>query len=364
MPSFSDRIIQWQLTHGRHNLPWQHNKTPYRVWLSEIMLQQTQVATVIPYFHNYTQAFPSVIDLANADEDQVLQLWAGLGYYNRARNLHKCAQIIRDDYKGEFPQSVEELEKLPGIGRSTAGAIASLSMGLYAPILDGNVKRVLSRVFAIDSWYGNSQTLKKLWTISESLTPVENCDVYNQAMMDLGAMVCTRSKPDCAICPVAEDCEAFNKGLTDKLPVSKPKKQLPTRYGYALAIFDHQQRLLMHKRPPTGIWPSLWSLPEIDNQHHQQQLTDPNSTAQLWLQNHLGLKSSQATADNLITHKFSHYQLELQTIKTVIKQPESRIMEPNFRWCSLEESLELGLPAPIKKSIKHLTKGFNNGTNG
>lgn len=364
MQSFSDRIIKWQLAHGRHHLPWQQNKTPYRVWLSEIMLQQTQVATVIPYFEKYTQAFPSVIELANAEEDQVLQLWAGLGYYNRARNLHKCAKIIRNDYQGEFPQSVEALEKLPGIGRSTAGAIASLSMGLYAPILDGNVKRVLSRVFAIDSWYGNSQTMKKLWTLSESLTPVENCDIYNQAMMDMGSMVCTRSKPDCQSCPVAEDCEAFKRNLTDKLPVSKPKKKLPTRYGYGLAIFDDANRILLQKRPPTGIWPSLWSLPEIDATHHQTQLAEPIQQAQAWLKNSLGLNSEEMEQSIAIDHTFSHYKLKLQTIKTVIQDSDSRIMEPDFRWCSFEQALALGLPAPIQKCIKQLSKGFNNGTNG
>jgi len=364
MKSFSERVIAWQLKHGRHHLPWQQNKTPYRVWLSEIMLQQTQVTTVIPYFVAYTKAFPTVIDLANADEEQVLQLWAGLGYYNRARNLHKCAKIIRDDFGGEFPQSVEALESLPGIGRSTAGAIASLSMRLYAPILDGNVKRVLSRYFAIDSWYGNTQTLKQLWSHAETLTPTEQCDTYNQAMMDLGSMICTRSKPDCEQCPVNKECIAYKNELTDQLPVSKPKKKVPTKYGYGLLIFDEQDRLLMQKRPPTGIWPSLWSLPEIDNTHHERKIEKELPKAQQWLKQHLNIETNGLASSINIMHKFSHYQLNMQTIKAVIKTQESRIMEPNYSWFTLEQAQQLGIPAPIKKCIKQISKGCNNGANG
>ena len=233
---FAHAVLDWFDQHGRHNLPWQENKTAYNTWVSEIMLQQTQVSTVIPYYERFMQRFPTVETLASANQDEVLHLWTGLGYYARARNLHKTAQIISQDLQGNFPETVEELEMLPGIGRSTAGAVLSISTGKWAPILDGNVKRVLARFYALDGWPGTTANQKILWQHAENNTPRERVGEYTQAMMDLGATVCTRSKPSCLLCPLQKQCTAFELGKADQLPIPKPKKVIPVKQTYMLML--------------------------------------------------------------------------------------------------------------------------------
>ncbi len=234
--SFSSKILEWYHKFGRKHLPWQQSKTPYKVWVSEIMLQQTQVTTVIPYFQRFMNSFPDIHTLAKAQQDHVLSLWTGLGYYARARNLHKTAQMISQDFNGNFPSTVDALEELPGIGRSTAGAILSLGHGLYAPILDGNVKRVLARHFAVDGWPGKTAVQKRLWELSDELTPREECGNYNQAMMDIGATVCTRTKPECHRCPIAATCTAFASNTIELYPGKKPKRAKPIKSTQLLII--------------------------------------------------------------------------------------------------------------------------------
>jgi len=260
---FAPRVLAWFDEHGRKHLPWQRDPTPYRVWVSEIMLQQTQVATVIPYYERFMARFPDLATLADAPLDDVLAHWSGLGYYARARNLHRCAQVIRDRHGGAFPTDIESVESLPGIGRSTAGAILSLALGQHHPILDGNVKRVLARAFAVGGWPGRSAVLARLWALSARVTPSEGTDRFNQAMMDLGATLCTRSRPDCARCPVADGCAGLASGDPARYPGRKPKKETPVRRTIMLAARDADGAFLLERRPPTGIWGGLWSLPEI-----------------------------------------------------------------------------------------------------
>lgn len=255
-------ILEWFDKNGRKNLPWQKARTPYRVWVSEIMLQQTQVTTVIPYFERFIKKFPDVKSLANAPEDEVLELWAGLGYYARARNLHKTAKIIQQEYKGTFPNDLLLLQELPGIGRSTAGAIFSLGMNQPAAILDGNVKRVFTRLHAIDGYPNASKTLKQLWQIAEDYLPNERAADYTQAMMDLGALLCTPTQPNCKSCPVQKYCLAHAQDKTTDYPTPKPTKSLPVRSSHFLILVNNQQEILLEKRPPAGIWGGLWSLPE------------------------------------------------------------------------------------------------------
>jgi len=261
--SFDQRVLQWFDKHGRKHLPWQQNPTAYRVWVSEIMLQQTQVATVIPFYQQFMQSFPTLQSLAESPIDDVLTHWSGLGYYARARNLHRCAQQVVKDHLGELPRTLNELENLPGIGRSTAGAILSLAHGIPEPILDGNVKRVLARHKAIAGWPGQAAVLKRLWVISEEVTPTDRCGPFNQAMMDLGATLCTRTKPNCGSCPVAEDCKGFAEGDPTAYPGKKPKKDKPIKATVMLLIRNEANGILLEKRPPSGIWGGLWSLPEV-----------------------------------------------------------------------------------------------------
>jgi len=261
-PSFGQRVLRWFDVFGRKNLPWQYNPTPYRVWVSEIMLQQTQVATVIPYYERFMARFNTLEALATAPIDDVLSHWSGLGYYARARNLHQCAQTVYNQHNGELPNTLDALQALPGIGRSTAGAILSLAYGEVQPILDGNVKRVLARHRAVEGWPGRTEVLKRLWVISEEVTPNKRCGPFNQAMMDLGASVCTRSKPKCSDCPLAEDCQALALGNPTGFPGKKPKKDKPTKTTVMLLVQNEAGETLLEKRPPSGIWGGLWSLPE------------------------------------------------------------------------------------------------------
>jgi A/G-specific adenine glycosylase len=339
--SFSQRILKWFDHHGRKDLPWQQNPAPYRVWVSEIMLQQTQVKTVIPYYLQFMQRFPDVDSLANAKLDDVLHHWSGLGYYARARNLHKTAGIVSHQLHSKFPDTLDALIELPGIGRSTAAAILSLASGQQQTIMDGNVKRVLARHEAIMEWTGKPSTLKTLWKIAESYTPVKNTAAYNQAMMDLGATLCTRSKPACERCPVAEDCQAFSQQLVTRLPVPKPKKILPVRDTIML-IIQKDAELLLEKRPANGIWGGLWSLPEIQSlelleQHCRQ---------------HWGLEVQTNDAPAAWHHTFSHYRLNVKPCVLDVVSSTPQIMDTDrYIWYNSNHINKLGLAAPVKQIL-------------
>ncbi|MDD9892454.1 MAG: A/G-specific adenine glycosylase [Gammaproteobacteria bacterium] len=343
MDSFSSRIIAWQKHAGRHNLPWQQQVNRYRVWVSEIMLQQTQVATVIPYFERFMQRFPDVESLATAPADDVLAHWAGLGYYARARNLQKAAIKVLEDFGGKMPEEADELEGLPGIGRSTAAAIVSLSDGVALPILDGNVKRVFARHASIDSWTGATKTQKQLWALAEERMPEQSARAYNQGLMDLGSQLCTRSKPQCQLCPVAEDCLALAQGRTQELPVPKPKKSIPTKTAAFLVLLNAKGELLLQRRPPSGIWGGLWCLPQHDD------LDALKASVSVW-QNDI----NQIQALPTLQHVFSHYKLTLQPYQLRLGATSKTltIAENSERFVRPEMMSEYGLPAPIEKLLR------------
>lgn len=344
MNSFSQHVLTWFDVHGRHDLPWQFNPTPYRVWVSEIMLQQTQVATVIAYYQRFMDSFPTVQVLAQADEDAVLQHWAGLGYYARARNLHYAAKQVMN-MGGEFPQTLEGLMALKGVGRSTAGAILALGWQQRGVIMDGNVKRVLSRHFAIAGDSSSAAVQQQLWALAEQLTPHTQVAAYTQAMMDLGATLCTRSKPLCLYCPVQKTCQAFTLGTPNAFPQKKAAKELPTKRAYFLIIKNEQQELLWLKRPPTGIWGGLWCLPQIEAQDLQQ-LSDI-------LQQDWGIKEPKIQSLTPFRHTFSHYHLQVQPVQ--MRGQVGLIKEQLSQWKTPQAALQsLGLPQPITKILEML----------
>jgi len=338
---FSSAVLEWYDRNGRHDLPWQQGITPYRVWVSEIMLQQTQVSTVLNYFDRFMQALPTVEALAAAPEDEVLHLWTGLGYYTRARNLQKTAKIVVEHYGGEFPRDVEKLTDLPGIGLSTAGAIASISMGLRAPILDGNVKRVLARYTAQEGYPGEPKVAKELWANAERYTPHARVNNYTQAMMDLGATLCTRSKPSCLLCPLKVGCEAHLLGQEIRYPIPKPRKELPQRRTLMPLLANGQGAILLYRRPSTGLWGGLWSLPELEQLEQLDDLAD---------QHGLTLVTRQAL-DGL-THTFSHFQLAIEPWLVRVDDSRADMVEPNWLWYNLATPPRLGLAAPVKKLLK------------
>ena len=345
--NFAERLLAWFDEHGRHDLPWQTPRTPYRVWLSEIMLQQTQVATVIPYFLRFVEKFASVAELAAAPIDDVLAAWSGLGYYSRARNLHKAATICVERFGGELPRAFDELSDLPGIGRSTAGAILAQAHGARFAILDGNVKRVLSRYHGIRGWPGSTTVQKKLWEFAESHTPQERVVDYTQAIMDLGATVCTRTRPRCAQCPLASDCVANVEGLTALLPESKPSRALPTRETMMLIVRDTSGRLLLQRRPPVGVWAQLWSLPEaIDIESARSNVSA------------IASRDGDITFRHLprFTHTFSHYRLDITPIACSVERSSRVADASDSRWLLPEEAARLGLPAPVRKLIEAFAK--------
>jgi A/G-specific adenine glycosylase len=341
--TFATKVLHWFDRHGRKDLPWQHNPTPYRVWISEIMLQQTQVATVIPYFKRFMDSFPDVITLANATEDSVLQHWAGLGYYSRARNLHKAAQRIRDEYQGIFPEELEALETLAGIGRSTAGAILSLACHQKQAILDGNVKRVLTRYHAIEGWTGKTQIQKQLWELAERHLPnARNAD-YTQAMMDLGATVCKRSTPACDVCPLVSECTAYAEGNPQHYPTPKPKKKIPERQVIMLLVQNPAGECFLQKRPPTGIWGSLWSLPQFES----------TNAAREWYESFFADEMIVACKPEPFTHVFSHFRLHISPLQIQQKTTTKRVMEANaYLWYNRQHEFMGGLPAPIQKLLE------------
>ncbi|KEQ11765.1 hypothetical protein GZ78_28330 [Endozoicomonas numazuensis] len=346
--AFSQQVLEWFDEHGRKDLPWQQSINPYRVWISEVMLQQTQVATVIPYFENFMARFPTVADLALAETDDVLHLWSGLGYYSRARNLHKAAKMVMETFAGEFPRSVDALTQLPGIGLSTAGAIASISMGIRAPILDGNVKRVLARYRAIAGWPGQSKVAKQLWSIAEELTPDHRNADYTQAMMDLGAMICTRAQPSCLICPLQQDCLAHSTREETRYPEPKPKKEKPERSVRMLMVINEFGEVLLEKRPPTGIWGGLWGFPEIQSNEELSEAA----------QNKTGLDLDEFEEWQAFRHTFSHYHLDITPIKTFAAQTSSVADGDRWHWFQPDQPSELGLAAPVSKLLTKIRRSL------
>lgn len=338
MKSFAARIIDWQGQHGRHTLPWQQTQDPYRIWLSEIMLQQTQVATVIAYYTRFIARFPDVAALAAASEDDVLAHWSGLGYYSRARNLHAAAQRIQLEHGEHFPASAAGLIRLPGIGRSTAAAIAALAYGERCAILDGNVKRVLARHAGIDGWPGDKPVENALWRTAEARLPDTGMPAYTQGMMDLGALVCTRARPDCAHCPVATDCVALAEARTASLPGARPKKTLPERQTRMLLLIDRGE-LMLEKRPARGIWGGLWSLPEMG----------PTADCAGHCRQHWGYTVNAQQPLPPLVHGFTHFRLTIQPVRVHVAPRTST--PPGHVWLPFEAALDAALPAPVRRLL-------------
>ena len=347
--AYAGRLLDWFDVHGRHDLPWQTDRTPYRVWLSEIMLQQTQVATVIPYFQRFVAAVPNLRALASTPADDVLALWSGLGYYSRARNLHAAAKVCVAEHGGELPRDFDALHALPGIGRSTAGAILAQAWNAPWPILDGNVKRVLTRLHGVEGWPGLPAVEKKLWAIAEASLPTSTEALprmadYTQAQMDLGATLCTRSRPDCAACPLGDRCVAKREDRIAELPASKPRKAIPQRETQMVWLRDADGRTLLERRPATGIWASLWSLPEFDA------ATAPHAAARRYA---TSTRTNTGRELPVIEHAFTHYRLRIRPHLFEGVAPAKRVGDNDgLRWASREELIGLGIPAPVRKLIE------------
>jgi len=342
---FAERVLAWFDLHGRKDLPWQVNPTPYRVWVSEIMLQQTQVSTVIPYYQKFMDAFPDVQVLADAPLDRVLQHWSGLGYYARARNLHKAASQVRDDFAGLFPDDIESVMCLPGIGRSTAGAILSLSGGQRHPILDGNVKRVLARFYAVDGWPGKTAVLNKLWSLSDAVTPAKRVADFNQAMMDLGATVCTRGVPGCDACPLRDGCQAVEQGIQQQLPAPRPRNAIPVRSACMLLLTDPDQAVYLEQRPASGIWGGLWSFPEFADRE----------ALRAWLDQQNVCSDRELEVWQTMRHTFSHFHLDITPCRLRVQNQRFSVMEADKGvWYKTGHSKALGFSAPVQRILKRL----------
>jgi A/G-specific adenine glycosylase len=339
--TFAGKLLAWYDHNGRHDLPWHRDRNPYRVWVSEIMLQQTQVTTVIPYFQAFMERFPDVRALADAPVDDVLSHWSGLGYYARARNLHEAARQVVAEHRGQFPADQTRLEALKGIGRSTAAAILAQAFEKPATILDGNVKRVLARYHAIPGWPGRTSVLNRLWECAEQHTPDERIRDYTQAIMDLGAMVCTRSRPACGRCPLNPACEANARDEQKLYPGAKPKKTRPEKTTWMVILEDRLGRILLERRPPSGIWGGLWSLPELDPAYQPEELPDACEQA-------FGYNCSQPEVNSGFRHTFSHYHLHIQPVRLSVTNATKVADGDNRQWVHPDEALSLGLPAPIR----------------
>jgi A/G-specific adenine glycosylase len=378
MPSFSSRLIAWQHQHGRHDLPWQAADA-YRVWLSEIMLQQTQVAAVIPYYQRFVASFPTIEALAAASEEQVLAHWSGLGYYARGRNLHRAAQIIVEKYRGEFPREFEQIVELPGIGRSTAAAICALAWHERCAILDGNVKRVLARYCGISGSPSVKAVEAKLWQQAEALLPeinnaaipakagiqslnkavlplsrelrekdslsISDISTYTQALMDLGATLCMRSKPKCGECPVRGDCVAFQNGRVSELPTPRPRKAVP-EMSTTFLLLMHGNDILLEKRPGSGIWGGLWCPPQFD---------DENAAREWFVQN--GMTASDGERLATFTHTFTHFKLHITPLKIQLSRKPLRAAQPGSVWLDVEEALRAAIPTPVRALLEKVRLG-------
>lgn len=345
---FAEAILAWFDRHGRKDLPWQRDPTLYRVWVSEIMLQQTQVAVVVPYFERFVAQFPTVADLADAPEDRLMALWSGLGYYARARNLHRAARLIRDLHGGAFPAAIAPLLALPGIGRSTAGAVLSLALDQCHPILDGNVKRVLARAFGVEGWPGQSAVLARLWTLAEQLTPTLRVGAYNQGMMDLGATLCTRRAPACERCPISEPCVARRSGRQAELPSARPRRTLPERATLMLLLVDPAGGILLERRPESGIWGGLWSLPEIA----------PGAEPRDWCLLRLGVLPARVEMIGARRHSFSHFNLDIRIARVQLdSMPACVADDGDRRWLNPGDPPTVGMPAPVKAILDAFRAG-------
>ena len=379
---FSTLLTRWQRQHGRHDLPWQGTRDPYRLWLSEIMLQQTQVGTVIPYYLRFLARFPDIQSLASAPTEEVMGLWSGLGYYARARNLHRAAQQLVAQSNGQFPPNADAIAELPGIGRSTAAAIAVFAFGTREAILDGNVKRVLARCFGVEGFYGVKAVENKLWVLAESLLPASGIEAYTQGLMDLGATVCTRSKPRCGACPMVDSCIAKRDGRTAELPTPRPKRAQPQK-SVTLAVLHHKGRILLERRPPTGIWGGLFSLPEISGvaelpiqtmrtKGKKSALTEgveiTGVEAKLGIETKMGIETKlgiEAMCQEsfgakidvpktlpVVEHAFTHFRLTLNPILCEVVKLRPAVNEAQFVWLEEAQLDKAPLPAPIRKILE------------
>jgi len=340
---FANLIIQWQKQHGRHDLPWQNTRDPYAIWVSEIMLQQTQVTAVIGYYQRFMQRFPDIASLAAATQDEVLQHWSGLGYYSRARNLHHAAQIMVEQHAGQFPNRMEDILALPGIGRSTAAAISSFAFDHPAPILDGNVKRVFARHFLVEGWPGLPKVEKQLWQLAESLMPQTEVIAYTQGLMDLGATLCTRSKPRCDACPLHVSCGALAQNKVKQLPAARPRKVLPERSITMLLLLQGDE-VMLERRPPSGIWGGLWSLPEVES----------GIDVQGAVRERYGLETEQLPSLPLLSHTFTHFRLHItpQPLRIIGNLP--RLQQSSSVMLSRDDAIGAALPTPVRKILHQL----------
>ena len=345
LADFSSRLIVWQKIHGRHDLPWQNTQDPYAIWVSEIMLQQTQVTAVIGYYAKFMARFPDIASLANATQEEVLQHWSGLGYYSRARNLHNAAQTIMDEHDGKFPRDFEQIKTLSGIGRSTAAAVVSFAFEQNQTILDGNVKRVLARHFLIEGWTSSPKIEKQLWLLAESLVPKQDMVAYTQGLMDLGATVCTRTKPKCDLCPLKASCLALAESKTKELPTPKPKKAIPQKQTTMLLILDGNE-VMLEKRPSSGIWGGLWSLPEVSMQ-------DIASEVAL---RRFGLEVEAEEPLKSIQHVFTHFKLEILPQPLQVSNKPHQANMPNMIWLPIEDAIGAALPTPVRNILLNLKR--------
>jgi A/G-specific adenine glycosylase len=340
---FARRLLAWFDRAGRHDLPWQHPTTPYRIWVAEIMLQQTQVATVIPYFQRFMQRFPDPVALADAPIDDVLAAWAGLGYYARARNLHAAAVRLRNDHDGRLPGDYDALLALPGIGRSTAGAVLVQAFDQPYAILDGNVKRVLARYHAVQGWPGRAAVARRLWALAEAHTPESRVANYTQAIMDLGATVCVRGQPLCGQCPLQSDCAAHVRGAESDYPEARPRRKRPLKRTRMLLLEDSHGRIMLQRRPPAGIWGGLWSLPEID--------VDADSA--ICCRNQFGLEVSSLETWPVLRHGFTHFELEITPERARVRAAEDGVMEDGaYIWYKPGDENQAGVPAPVHRLLQ------------
>ena len=334
MTAFANAIIAWQKQHGRHDLPWQNTTNPYAIWVSEIMLQQTQVTAVIGYYAKFMARFANIHALSSATQEEVLQYWSGLGYYSRARNLHNAAQKIVDEFNGEFPQNFDGILSLPGIGRSTAAAISTFAFNKPQPILDGNVKRVFARHFLVVGWPSSPKIEQQMWQIALQENPAENAIAYTQGLMDLGATLCTRSKPKCTQCPINSSCQAFAQNMTHKLPTPKARKILPEKSTIMLVMMNGDG-VMLEKRPPSGIWGGLWSFPEVEIAPENAQLLPK------------------------LTHTFTHFKLHIQP-QLLHATKNNQVMEPRTIWLSLDDAIGAAIPTPVRKILLNLKEYKSN----
>ena len=346
MKSFAERVTEWQQVSGRHDLPWQLTRDPYRIWLSEIMLQQTQVSAVVPYYRRFLERFPDLASLAAAPEDDVLAVWSGLGYYARARNLHSAARAIVERHAGVFPSAFEDIVALPGIGRSTAGAIAVFAFGARHPVLDGNVKRVFARAFGIAGFPGEKKIETAMWAHAAALLPSNDVEAYTQGLMDLGAGVCARSRPRCVACPLHDDCVARRQNLIAELPSPRPKKLLPEK-ATVMLILQHGREVLLEKRPAPGIWGGLWSFPEI---------ADLGGAASA-LRTRFGAEVMPEGTLPDVHHGFTHYALTITPALLRVTRLERRAYSPGHVWLTPADAINAAVPAPVRQILRQLNRG-------